>query len=176
MKAGRLPSPGITPTSSVLLAPPTSPLLGSDFGCPYTEPLRPSPAASEISRVTQQSFPLMPSRRPRKVHLFCSVCPNRSLRPSPPDHRVGTLNDKLRGSMGPWCYGLKVCDPSSVKVFSIRSAIESRLSTLDLRYRGVPKIPRAGLQQASFTASAAHGQPPVNWVQNVQTFKPFKTI
>jgi hypothetical protein len=69
----------------------------------------------------------------------------------------------------PWCYGLKVCDPSSVKVFSIRSAIESRLSTLDLRYRGVPKIPRAGLQPASFTASAAHGQPPVNWVQNVQT-------
>ena len=83
----------------------------------------------------------------------------------------------------PWCYGLKVCDPSSVKVFSIRSAIESRLSTLDLRYRGVPKIPRAGLQPASFTASAAHGQPPVNWVQNVQNcssrskrFEPFERM
>jgi hypothetical protein len=107
------------PTSSVLLAPPTSLLLGSDFGCPYTEPLRPSPAASEISRVTQQSFPLMPSRRPRK-----STC---SVRFAQTDGcglphlttRVGTLNDKLRGSMGSL-----VLRPESLRSFLCESFLD----------------------------------------------------
>ena len=58
------------PASSVLLAPPTSRPPGSDFGYPYTEPSRPSPATNEISRVTRCSFPRMPSRRPRRVHLL----------------------------------------------------------------------------------------------------------
>ena len=56
--------------SSVLLAPPTSRSPDSDFGYPYTEPLRPSPATNEISRATQYNFPHMPSRRPRRVHLL----------------------------------------------------------------------------------------------------------
>src|SRR5882672_10374117 len=38
------------------------------FGCPYTVPLRPSPATNEFSRVTHNNFPHIPSRRPRRVH------------------------------------------------------------------------------------------------------------
>ena len=42
----------------------------SDFGSPYIKPSRPSPTTNEISRVTRCSFPRMPSRRPRRVHLL----------------------------------------------------------------------------------------------------------
>ena len=47
----------------------------SVFGSPYTQPSRPSPATSEISRVTRQNFPHIPSRRPRRVHRCFSVIP-----------------------------------------------------------------------------------------------------
>jgi hypothetical protein len=72
MKVGRLPSAGITQLPRYLCAPPTSRLPNSAFGCPYTEPLQSSPATDEISRVSQHSFPHMPSRRPRRVHLLVS--------------------------------------------------------------------------------------------------------
>jgi len=91
MKVGHLPSAGITRPLRYFCAPPTSRSPNSDFGCPYTEPLRPSPATNEISRVTRCSFPRMPSRRPRKVHLLCIGYLCRWRRPSPPVHRVGTL-------------------------------------------------------------------------------------
>ncbi len=70
MKVGRLPSAGITRLPRYLCAPPTSRLPGTDFGYPYTEPLQSSPATGEISRVSQCSFPHLPSRRPRRVHLL----------------------------------------------------------------------------------------------------------
>ena len=54
-------------------APPTSRLPDSVFGCPYTEPSRPSPATNEISRVTHNNFPHIPSRRPGKSICTCSV-------------------------------------------------------------------------------------------------------
>ena len=96
MKVGRLPSAGITQLPRYLCAPPTSRPPVPDFGCPYTEPSRPSPASNEISRVTRCSFPRMPSRRPRRVHLLLiSVSPHRWRRPSPLDHRVGTLNQQV---------------------------------------------------------------------------------
>ncbi len=60
------------PASSVLLPPPTSRPPDPDFGFPYTEPLRSSPATNEISRVTHHNFPHMPSRRPRRAHLLLS--------------------------------------------------------------------------------------------------------
>ena len=85
------------PDSSVLLAPPTSHPPGPDFGCPYTEPLRPSPATGEISRVTQCNFPRIPSRRPRRVHLLLLSVNSlhRWRRPSPSDHRVGALSQQV---------------------------------------------------------------------------------
>ncbi len=58
------------PDSSVLRTPPTPRPPGTDFGHPYTEPSRPSPATNEIPRVTQCSFPHMPPRRPRRAHLL----------------------------------------------------------------------------------------------------------
>jgi len=91
MKVERLPSAGITQLPRYLCAPPTSRPPGSDFGYPYTEPSRPSPATNEISRVTRCSFPRMPSRRPRRVHLLLLGYFHRWRRPSPLDHRVGTL-------------------------------------------------------------------------------------
>jgi hypothetical protein len=112
------------PTSSVLFAPPTSRLLGSDFGCPYTVPLRPSPAATEISRVTQRSFPLMPSRRPRKVHLLCPVKSTDGC--GLPHLTTGSALSmtSYEALWVPWWYGLRVCDPSSEKVFSIHSVLK----------------------------------------------------
>jgi hypothetical protein len=112
------------PTSSVLFAPPTSRLLGSDFGCPYTVPLRPSPAATEISRVTQRSFPLMPSRRPRKVHLLCPVKSTDGC--GLPHLTTGSALSmtSYEALWVPWWYGLRVCDPSSKIVFSIHSVLK----------------------------------------------------
>jgi hypothetical protein len=124
MKPGRLPSIGIT--RSLRYYSPLRLLVSSvsDFGCPYTVPLRPSPAASEISRVTQRSFPLMPSRRPRKVHLLCSVssadgCGLPHLTP-----RSALSMTSYEALWVPWWYGLRVCDPFSVKVFLIRLVLK----------------------------------------------------
>jgi len=94
------------PASSVLLAPPTSRPPGSDFGYPYTEPLRPSPATNEISRVTHHNFPHMPSRRPRRAddpgEPIC-FCPGYSTDGTGLPHLTtgSALSiSKLRGSMG----------------------------------------------------------------------------
>ncbi len=107
------------PVSSVLRTPPTSRPPVSDFGYPYTEPSRPSPATNEISRVTRCSFPRMPSRRPRRVHLLSIGYLYRWRRPSPLDHRVGTLVLKSRGSMGSL-----VVRPASLQSFLIRSFLD----------------------------------------------------
>ena len=88
------------PASTVLRAPPTSRPPDSDFGCPYTEPLRSSPATDECSRVTQHNFPHMPSRRPRRAHLLFPVSSTDG--GGLPHLTTGSalsLN-KLRGSMG----------------------------------------------------------------------------
>ena len=111
------------PVSAVLLAPPTSRLPDSVFGYPYTEPSRPSPATSEISRVTQNNFPHIPSRRPRKVHLllFGSLADGSGL----PHLTTGSALSitSYEALWVPWWYGLRVCDSSSEKVFSIHSVL-----------------------------------------------------
>jgi hypothetical protein len=58
------------PASTVLLRPSDFSLACLGFRLPYTQPSRPSPTTSEISRVTYNNFPHIPSRRPRKVHLL----------------------------------------------------------------------------------------------------------
>ena len=123
MKVGRLPSANITWLLRYLCAPPTSRLPDSVFGYPYTEPSRPSPATSEISRVTQNNFPHIPSRRPRKVHLllFGSLADGSGL----PHLTTGSALSitSYEALWVPWWYGLRVCDSSSEIVFSIHSAL-----------------------------------------------------
>jgi hypothetical protein len=123
MKAGRLPSANITWLLRYLCAPPTSRLPDSVFGCPYTQPSQPSPATNEISRVIQHNFSRIPSRRPRKVHLLFSVS-------STDDSGLPLLTTGSALSITsyealwvPWWYGLRVCDSSSEKVFSIHSVL-----------------------------------------------------
>ena len=124
MKVGRLPSAGITQPLRYLCAPPTSRPPGSDFGYPYTEPLRPSPATNEISRVTHHNFPHMPSRRPRRAHLLLSRLFHRWHRPSPSDHRVGTLNQQVTRLYGfPSSTACEFAILSFWKVFSIHLAL-----------------------------------------------------
>jgi hypothetical protein len=124
MKAGRLPSAGITRPQRYLCAPPTSRLPDSVFGSPYTQPSRPSPATSEISRVTHNNFPHIPSRRPRKVHLllFGYLADGCGL----PHLTTGSALSmtSYEALWVPWWYGLRVCDPSSEKVFSIHSVLK----------------------------------------------------
>ena len=112
------------PASSVILAPPTSRPPDPDFGFPYTEPLRLSPATNEISRVTHHNFPHMPSRRPRRAHLLPSRLFHRWHRPSPLDHRVGTLNQQVTRLYGfPCSTACKFAILSFWKVFSIHLAL-----------------------------------------------------
>jgi hypothetical protein len=124
MKAGRLPSAGITRPQQYLCAPPTPRLPDSVFGCPYAQPSRPSPATSEISRVTHNNFPHIPSRRPRKVHLllFGYLADGCGL----PHLTTGSALSmtSYEALWVPWWYGLRVCDPSSKKVFSIHSVLK----------------------------------------------------
>ncbi len=102
------------PASSVLLAPPTSRPPDSDFGFPYTEPSRPSPATVEISRVTQCSFPHMPSRRPRRVHLLSVSVISTDGTGLPPLTTGSALSFYSHEALWvPWWYGLRVCDPPS---------------------------------------------------------------
>jgi hypothetical protein len=112
------------PTSTVLLAPPTPRLPDSVFGCPYAQPSRPSPATSEISRVSQNNFPHIPSRRPRKVHLllFGYLADGSGL----PHLTTGSALSmtSYEALWVPWWYRLRVCDPSSKKVFSIHSVLK----------------------------------------------------
>jgi hypothetical protein len=133
------------PTSSVLLAPATSRLLNSDFGCPYTEPLQPSPATSEISRITQHNFPHIPSRRPRKVHLLRSV--NSTDGFGLPHLTTGSALSmtSYEALWVPWWYGLRVCDSSSEKVFSIHSVLRVASQNRIFASRVYRKIPCAGL-------------------------------
>jgi len=123
MKVGRLPSANITWLLRYLCAPPTSRLPDSVFGYPYIEPSRPSPATSEISRVTQHNFPHIPSRRPRKVHLLLlgSLADGSGL----PHLTTGSALSvtSYQALWVPWWYGLRVCDSSSEKVFSIHSVL-----------------------------------------------------
>jgi len=74
MKAGRLPSSGIT-RSLRYYSPLRLLACRIRISFPYTEPLRPSPATNEFSRVTHNNFPHIPSRRPRRVHRWWSVLP-----------------------------------------------------------------------------------------------------
>jgi hypothetical protein len=124
MKAGRLPSAGITRPQQYLCAPPTPRLPDSVFGCPYAQPSRPSPATSEISRVTHSNFPHIPSRRPRKVHLllFGYLADGSGL----PHLTTGSALSmtSYEALWVPWWYGLRVCDSSSKKVFSIHSVLK----------------------------------------------------
>ena len=124
MKAGRLPSAGIIRPQQYLCAPPTPRLPDSVFGCPYAQPSRPSPATSEISRVTHNNFPHIPSRRPRKVHLllFGYLADGSGL----PHLTTGSALSmtSYEALWVPWWYGLRVCDPSSKKVFSIHSVLK----------------------------------------------------
>ena len=133
MKAGRLPSAGITRPHRYLCAPPTSRLPDSVFGCPYTQPSRPSPATSEISRVTHNNFPHIPSRRPRKVHLllFGYLADGGGL----PHLTTGSALSmtSYEALWVPWWYGLRVCDSSSEESFLDPLCPESRLSKPDLR-------------------------------------------
>jgi hypothetical protein len=123
MKVGRLPSANITWLLRYLCAPPTSRLPDSVFGYPYTKPSRPSPATSEISRVTQHNFPHIPSRRPRKVHLLLlgSLADGSGL----PHLTTGSALSvtSYQALWVPWWYRLRVCDSSSEKVFSIHSVL-----------------------------------------------------
>jgi len=115
MKAGRLPSAAITRPQQYFCAPPTSRLPDSVFGSPYTQPSRPSPATSEISRVTHNNFPHIPSRRPRKVHLllFGYLADGCGL----PHLTTGSALSitSYEALWVPWWYGLRVCDSSSVR-------------------------------------------------------------
>ena len=70
MKAGRLPSTGITQLLRYYAPLRSLACLARISATPYTVLLRPSPAPNEVSRVTLRNFPLMPSRRPRKAHLL----------------------------------------------------------------------------------------------------------
>ena len=123
------------PASSVLRAPPTSRLPDSDFGCPYTEPSRPSPATDEISRVTQHNFPHLPSRRPRRAHLLPSRLPHSADGGGLPLLTTGSAlsSNKLRGSMGSL-----IVRPVSLRSFLCESFLdplspESHPSKPDLR-------------------------------------------
>ena len=123
MKVGRLPSANITWLLRYLCAPPTSHSPDLIFGLPYIEPSRPSPATNEISRVFHSNFPHIPSRRPRKVHLvlFGSLADGSGL----PHLTTGSALSmtSYEALWVPWWYGLRVCDSSSEKVFSIHSVL-----------------------------------------------------
>src|SRR5216684_8099250 len=66
----------------------------------------------------------MPSRRPRKVHLLCSV---RSADGCGLPHLTtgsALSMTSYEALWVPWWYGLRVCDPSSEKVFLIRLVLK----------------------------------------------------
>jgi hypothetical protein len=124
MKAGRLPSSGITRSHRYY-----SPL--RLLGCltwtsilSYTKPLRPSPATNEISRVIQYNFPRMPPRRPRRAHLLLSVSSTdgNGLPHLTTGSALSITSDEALWV--PWWYGLRVCDSSSEKVFSIHLVLK----------------------------------------------------
>jgi hypothetical protein len=123
MKVGRLPSAAITRPHRYLCAPPTSRLSVPVFGYPYTVPSRPSPATNEISRVTHNNFPRIPSRRPRKVHLLLlGWLPDGCGLPHLTTGSALSITS-YEALWVPWWYGLRVCDSSSEKVFSIHSVL-----------------------------------------------------
>ena len=121
MKAGRLSSSDIT--QPLRYYSPLRLLVSSvsDFGCPYTEPLQ------QISRDKTRS-PALPSEAsltsrpddPGKSVCFSSVSSADGV--SLPHLTTGSaLSFKSYEALWvPWWYGLRVCDPFSVKVFLIR--------------------------------------------------------
>ena len=133
MKAGRLPSTGVTQLLRYCAPLRLLARLAQSSAPPYTEPSRPSPATGEISRVTQRSFPHMPSRRPRRVHLlFFGYLADDSDLPHLTTGSALSVN-KLRGSMGSL-----VVRPASLRSFRVESFLdplspESRPSKPDLR-------------------------------------------
>ena len=146
MKAERLPSAGVTQlpryfTPLRLLARPTQ----------ISVALIPSRCGHHPRRTRSPALPdaASPACRPDDPgEPICSCISYlyRWRRPSPYVQRVGTLYLSIHEALWVSCwYGLWICDPPFIKSFLDPLSPESRPSKPDLRYRGVPIIPRAGL-------------------------------
>jgi hypothetical protein len=74
--------------------------------------------------LAQNNFSHIPSRRPRRVHLLCSVFPADGC--GLPHLTTGSAlpMTSYEALWVPWWYGLRVCNPSSDKVFSIRLVLK----------------------------------------------------